>query len=257
MVPQMFCMPGMTTYRSLFDLLGVPYPGNGPDLMALTANKARARAVVAANRRACSRRRGRPIRRRRDGPRPAGRGQARGFGQLDGCLAGPRVRRANAPRFREALTYSPAALVETYVPLGREVRCGIIVRDGKLVCLPLEEYAVDSVRSSADKLNRTSDGDLYLVAKEQTRAWTVLTSRIRCRSGQQHMIGSHITGMSALRPVRLSHRPGRRAVVSRSQPLLLLFAVQRVGGDGLAAGITVEDLFAFALEELPVKRSSS
>jgi D-alanine-D-alanine ligase-like ATP-grasp enzyme len=48
MVPQMFCIPGMTYYRSLFDLLNIPYVGNTPDVMALTANKAKAKAVVAA-----------------------------------------------------------------------------------------------------------------------------------------------------------------------------------------------------------------
>jgi len=28
MVPQMFCIPGMTQYRSLFDMLSIPYVGN-------------------------------------------------------------------------------------------------------------------------------------------------------------------------------------------------------------------------------------
>jgi D-alanine-D-alanine ligase len=35
MVPQMFCLPGMTYYRALFDLLGIPYLGNTPDVMAI------------------------------------------------------------------------------------------------------------------------------------------------------------------------------------------------------------------------------
>lgn len=47
-VPQLFCPPGMTTYRALLDALGVPYPGNPPDVMALGADKAMTRAVVAA-----------------------------------------------------------------------------------------------------------------------------------------------------------------------------------------------------------------
>ena len=37
-------------------------------------------------------------------------------------------------------------MAETYVELGREVRCGIVVRDGEPTCLPLEEYAVDHIR---------------------------------------------------------------------------------------------------------------
>lgn len=48
-VPQMFCLPGMTVYRGLFDLLGIPYVGNTPDVMAHSARtEARAKAVVAA-----------------------------------------------------------------------------------------------------------------------------------------------------------------------------------------------------------------
>ena len=48
MVPQMFCLPGMTSYRALFDLLDIPYVGNPPDVMALAGHKARAKAVVAS-----------------------------------------------------------------------------------------------------------------------------------------------------------------------------------------------------------------
>ena len=47
-VPQMFCRPGMTSYRALLDLVGLPYLGNRPDVMAMTADKTKARAVVAA-----------------------------------------------------------------------------------------------------------------------------------------------------------------------------------------------------------------
>ncbi len=48
MVPQMFCLPGMTSYRALFHLLDIPYVGNPPDVMALAGHKARAKAVVAS-----------------------------------------------------------------------------------------------------------------------------------------------------------------------------------------------------------------
>jgi len=37
-VPQMFCLPGMTIYRALLDVLGIPYLGNTPDVMALGAD---------------------------------------------------------------------------------------------------------------------------------------------------------------------------------------------------------------------------
>lgn len=175
MVPQMFCRPGMTTYRSLFDLMGIPHLGNTADVMAMTARKDLARAVVAAA------------------------GVDVPFGEVveaDGAIEVPLpvvVKPVDADNstgvtlvrdsesldaaLEEALRHSEAALVETYVPLGREVRCGILEIDGELVCLPLEEYAVDEqgkpVRDHADKLDRTASGDLFLVAKERSRAWPV------------------------------------------------------------------------------------
>jgi D-alanine-D-alanine ligase len=95
-----------------------------------------------------------------------------------------------------ALAHSSAALVETYVELGREVRCGIIVRDGELVCLPLEEYAMDPfnkpIRTPDDKLARTDNGDLYLVAKDRSKAWIVvdddvLTQRVWAAARRCHL----------------------------------------------------------------------
>jgi D-alanine-D-alanine ligase len=47
-LPQMFCLPGMTSYRSLFDVLGVPVVGNSGEVMAIGARKAAAKALVAA-----------------------------------------------------------------------------------------------------------------------------------------------------------------------------------------------------------------
>src|SRR5258708_22510818 len=48
MIPQMFCLPGMTAYRALFDVLGIPFVGNSPTVMAAAADKATTRAIVAA-----------------------------------------------------------------------------------------------------------------------------------------------------------------------------------------------------------------
>jgi D-alanine-D-alanine ligase len=52
-----------------------------------------------------------------------------------------------------------------------------LARGGELVCLPLEEYNVDTatrpVRGYADKISRTGAGGLELVAKDTTRAWIV------------------------------------------------------------------------------------
>jgi D-alanine-D-alanine ligase len=175
MVPQMFCVPGMTSYRGLFDLLDIPYLGNTPDVMALTSNKVRTKAVVGAA--GVRVPRGEVL---RNGEWPCieppavvkpvasdnsvGLALARGRGDYKAALA-------------SAFAHSEEVLVETYVELGREVRCGVIVRDGQLISLPLEEYRMDQVRKPVrdqdDKLGRTADGDLTLVAKDETRAWIV------------------------------------------------------------------------------------
>lgn len=174
MVPQMFCLPGMTSYRALFDLIGVPYVGNPPDVMALSADKPRAKAVVAAA-----------------GVRvPAG--QVLRPGELPTLVPPVVVKPVDADNSAGVvLVLDPAdypdalaaarehgrdVLVETYVELGREVRCGVLgLGDGELLCLPLEEYAVSTtekpVRTAEDKLARGDDGELTLVAKEATKAW--------------------------------------------------------------------------------------
>ena len=173
MVPQMFCLPGMTAYRGLFDLLEIPYVGNPPDVMALAGHKARAKAVVAAA--GVSVPRGEIV---RPGARPEIQPPAvvkpiDADNSLGVALV--RDRGGFAAAIQSACAHSDAALVEEYIELGREVRCGIVVRGGQLECLPLEEYRVDPrhkpIRDADDKLARDPDGELALVAKEQTRAW--------------------------------------------------------------------------------------
>ena len=176
-VPQMFCVPGMTSHRALFDLLGIPYLGNTPDVMAIAADKAKARAIVAAAGVAVpvgevvhageSARLAPPVVVKPvDADNSVGVSLVRDPAEYDAAID-------------LALSHGGSALVESYVELGREVRCGIIVRDGELVCLPLEEYAVNTdtkpIRGRDDKLDRGGDGDLYLVAKDATRAWIVPT----------------------------------------------------------------------------------
>jgi D-alanine-D-alanine ligase len=173
MLPQMFCLPGMTTYRALFDALGIPYVGNPPDVMALGADKAKARAVVAA---AGVDVPAGEVLRAGDGPGPSPPVVVKPV-DADNSLGVTLVRRPQeyAAALNEAFAHSDRVLVERYVELGREVRCGVIVRDGRLVCLPLEEYGMDSspVRRYADKIARADDGELGLVAKDATRAWIV------------------------------------------------------------------------------------
>jgi D-alanine-D-alanine ligase len=176
-VPQMFCLPGMTAYRALFDVLGVPVVGNPPEVMALGADKPRARALVAHG--------GVDV--------PDGRlvrsGEPPGAvpslpvvvkpADSDNSLGVTLVRQPGqyGPALAAAHQHSGTALVERYVPAGREVRCGVIEHRGELVCLPLEEYPVDEdaapVRRPEDKLARDDDGGLGLVAKGAGRAWPV------------------------------------------------------------------------------------
>ena len=175
-VPQMFCLPGMTTYRSLLDLLNIPYVGNTPDVMALGAHKGRTRAVVAA---AGVRVPRGELLRAGDPPtlpppvvvKPAQADNSVGINLVTSALHYPAALAA-------AFDHDDEVLVETFVEPGREVRCGVLEWDGKLICLPLEEYDVDSarkpIRTYADKL-RPARGGLDLVAKEGTRAWIVPT----------------------------------------------------------------------------------
>lgn len=180
MLPQLFCPPGMTSYRALFDVLGVPYVGNTPEVMATTMVKPRANALVAAV--------GvdvpesevlapgqRPtmtppvVVKPADADNSVGTTLVRVEGQYDEALAA-------------AFEHSARALVQTFVPAGREVRCAVLERgaalDGTpgLVVLPLEEYPVGDlapIRGEADKLARSEQGELGLVAKGAGRAWMV------------------------------------------------------------------------------------
>lgn len=47
-VPHLFCKAGMTHFRALLDILKIPYLGNRPLQMALAADKAMTRHIVAA-----------------------------------------------------------------------------------------------------------------------------------------------------------------------------------------------------------------
>ena len=174
-LPQMFCLAGMTTYRALLETLGIAYLGNRPFQMALTAEKSKAKAVVATA--------GVKV--------PAGELLFKG---QQPTMRLPAVVKPNDSDNSDGVTlvrhvgqypaaldmaflYSDAVLVERYIPLGREVRCGIVVQDGVLRHLPLEEYFVDPatrpVRTGADKLKRDSANALVLAAKQASESWMV------------------------------------------------------------------------------------
>lgn len=174
-LPQMFCLAGMTHYRALLELLRIPYLGNRPLQMALTADKAKAKAVVSAA-----------------GVRVPD-AELLSRGEWPGMLL-PAVVKPNAADNSDGISlvtqasdyqaaldlaflHSDSVLVERYIPLGREVRCAVVEEGGCLRHLPLEEYFVDTVtrpvRTRADKLKRDSNNKLVLAAKQASQAWTV------------------------------------------------------------------------------------
>jgi D-alanine-D-alanine ligase len=251
MVPQMFCLPGMTSYRGLFDVLEIPYVGNPPDVMALAGHKARAKAVVGAA--GVSVPRGEIV-------GPGGRPRIQPPAVVkpidaDNSLGVTLVRDRDgfAAAIRSACAHSDAALVEEYVELGREVRCGIVVRGGKLACLPLEEYRVDPhrkpIRDADDKLARNLDGELALVAKEQTRAWILdpddpITADVWDAARQCHVaLGCRDYSLFDFR-VDPDGRPwfleaGLYCSFARQSVISMMAA---------AAGIALDELFAGALD---------
>ncbi len=174
-IPQMFCLPGMTTYRSLLELLDLPYIGNTASVMAIGADKAHARAVVAAAGVAVPTAQ---VLRRGQIPtlpppvvvKPVDGDNSVGVSLVPDQDAYPAALDA-------AFFYSDRVLVETYIELGREVRCGVLEIDGELIGLPLEEYAVDAIskpiRDHSDKISQDENGGLGLVAKTDARAWTL------------------------------------------------------------------------------------
>ncbi|WP_017655450.1 D-alanine--D-alanine ligase family protein [Fortiea contorta] len=185
-IPQMFCIPGMTHYRALFDLLQIPYIGNTPDIMALTAHKARAKAIVKA---AGVKVPDGELLRPGDIPtitppvviKPV---------SSDNSLGVTLVKEVSEydAALKKAFAYTDEVIVEEFVELGREVRCGILVKEGELIGLPLEEYLVNShskpIRTHADKLQQTAEGNLSFSAKDNIKSWIVdpsdpLTQRVQ------------------------------------------------------------------------------
>lgn len=192
-LPQMFCIPGMTQYRSLLDLISIPYVGNAAEVMALTANKAKTKAIVAA---AGVKVPYGELLRPGDMPtlrppvviKPTNADNSMGVTFVDD-MAHYDAALANA------FQYASEVLVESYVELGREVRCGILCQGESLVGLPLEEYGVNAtdhpIRGYADKLKRDESGSLGLAAKEKDKSWIVIptdpiTERVHAIAKQCH-----------------------------------------------------------------------
>ncbi|MFI5509074.1 D-alanine--D-alanine ligase [Mycobacterium sp. NPDC051804] len=253
-VPQMFCLPGMTSYRSLLYALDIPFIGNPASVMAIAADKARTREVVAAA--GVRVPEGRVV--HDETPVDLALPVVVKPVAEDNSVGVTLVRETSDYRgaVRDALTHGDAALVESYVELGREVRCGTVVRDGELDCLPLEEYAVDSVRQKADKLARHDDGSLYLVAKDDERAWIVdcedpITQRVwDVACGAHEALGCRHYSLFDFRIDPNGEPWFLEAGLYCSFAPTSVIAVMAA-----AAGIPVEQLFADTVAELDHERS--
>jgi D-alanine-D-alanine ligase len=159
-VPHMFCLPGMTTYRSFFDFLNIPLVGNNAGVMALSTNKWQTKAVVAAK--------GVKVpeaeiiykgQMPKMGPpfmvKPCNEDNSQGISLVK---EGMDVQKA----LDEAFQFDHEILVERYVPLGRELRVAVLEKqDGSLELLPCIEYFLseaDPIRTAQHKLATDSRG---------------------------------------------------------------------------------------------------
>lgn len=158
-VPHMFCFPGMTSFRALFeDILGLPVVGSPSHCTALATNKAQTRSVVSASgvrvAKAQQLRRGDPV--TMQPPfivKPNSEDNSLGV-----TLVWNETQIAEA--LRVGFELDDTLLVEDYIP-GRELRVGVLERGGKLCVLPMIEYLVTEehpIRTVRDKLELQSDG---------------------------------------------------------------------------------------------------
>ena len=164
----MFCVQGVSTYRAILDMLGVPFIGGSVDAMTLTTHKGRSKAVAAAAGVPCA-----ASETLRAGDKPTlsfpyivkpcsednsmGISVVRDASQVDAALA-------------EAFTFDDEVLCEAFVPPGREIRfavleTGEVDANGtpKLVALPGVEYFMSEekpIRTSNDKLTADKSGKL-------------------------------------------------------------------------------------------------
>lgn len=162
LVPHMFCLPGMTSHRAMFDVLGIPLVGCDAGVMALSTNKAQSRAVVEA---AGVRVPEAEILHKGDKPKmlppfilkPCNEDNSMGVTLFTG-----KDKQDLDKALATAFEFDSEVLCERYIPLGREVRVAVLeMDDGSLKLLPCLEYFLPAempIRTSADKLQTNARG---------------------------------------------------------------------------------------------------
>jgi len=160
--PHMFCYGGMVTMRSIAEFLDIPLLGSPGHVMALTTNKWQTRAVVESV--------GVPVPKAQL-LRPGDQITMQLPFILKPCREDNSMGVTLVQRWEDveealltAFAFDDVILCEQFIPLGRELRVGVVKSsDGKsLELLPLLEYCLDHkklpIRTSDDKLI-DSDGN--------------------------------------------------------------------------------------------------
>merc|ERR1719450_144663 len=161
MVPHMFCVEGMTRFRSLFDLLEIPFLGNHEYTVWPATDKAVTKQLLAAN----------------DVLVPKGELCEKGRNERPKTVKVPLVvKPCNEDNSRGitlvkkeedvaaamdyAFSFDPRVVVDEYIA-GREVRAACVEEeDGSLTVLPKIEYFLEDIRTSAHKLQTDKSGKL-------------------------------------------------------------------------------------------------
>eukprot|EP00466_Bigelowiella_natans_P009140 jgi/Bigna1/37809/e_gw1.22.32.1 len=161
-VPHMFCYPGMTTYRSLLDLLGIPFVGNAPETMALTTHKGMTRAIMSQA--------GVTV--------PKGEVLKKGENETpslqppfilkpcreDNSMGVSLVTKAEdiAAGVATAFKFDDQIIAEEFIPLGRELRIAAVEdEEGNVRVVESIEYHLPKerpIRASTDKLSEDEKG---------------------------------------------------------------------------------------------------
>jgi D-alanine-D-alanine ligase len=159
-VPHMFCLPGLTDFRALFETMGIPVVGNTADVMSLSEDKWKTKAVVAASGVKVPHA---EILHTGDKPtlsppfllKPCSEANSQGVSLV---RPGDDVQQA----LDLAFSFGDEVLCEEFVPLGRELRvAGLEMPDGSLKVLPCVEYFLNEkepIRTAQQKLQTDSRG---------------------------------------------------------------------------------------------------
>ena len=166
--PYMFCMPGMTTVRGLFEMIGVPVIGNTSESMSLSTNKwqtlclLKAAGVPVAKNELLTKKKDQekipmPTMKAPFIIKPCSEGNSLGIslfkGEKDEDLKS---------KLEYAFDYDNDVLVEQFIPLGHEVRVAVIEDENEnLEVLPICNYILNEsrpIRTLEDKLQTDEDG---------------------------------------------------------------------------------------------------